>query len=225
MRLQKFIANAGIISRRKAEELILNGKVKVNSEIIKEFKDVTEKDKIEINNKIISTPKKIAIKINKKINFVCTNKKFKNEKNIYELLPKKYHNLKICGRLDKNSTGLVILSNDGDFILQNTHPRYKKEKEYEVEFDKNITNEIIEKWQKPLLINNENYAKCKIKKINKNKIKIILTEGKNRQIRKIAKYFGLNVKNLKRIRIGKIKLDIKSGEWQKIKIFQNKNDK
>ena len=231
--LQKYIAESGYCSRRKAEELIRLGKVFVNDKKAELGQKVDEKDIVKINNKIISiNQKKTYIILNKPREYTCTNKKFTGEKNVFELLPDKYKSLHIVGRLDKNSRGLVLLTNDGDLTLKLTHPRFEHEKKYIIkiknedkirETDKlRIRNEeIIRIFTKGIDISDgDGIVKVKkIKTLSANKFEIILTEGKKRQIRRMFEALNLKVFDLKRVSIGKISLgDLKEGEWKEINI-------
>src|SRR3989339_1205689 len=133
--LQKYISNSGHCSRRQAVELIRAGGVKVNGETAELGRKVSDIDTVEINGiKIINPKEKIFIVLNKPVGYTCTNRSFKGEKNVFELLPSEYRNLHVVGRLDKNSRGLVLLTNDGDYTLRATHPRYEHEKRYIVDF-------------------------------------------------------------------------------------------
>jgi len=231
--LQKYIAESGYCSRRKAEELIRLGKVFVNDKKAELGQKVDEKDIVKINNKIISiNQKKTYIILNKPREYTCTNKKFTGEKNVFELLPDEYKSLHIVGRLDKNSRGLVLLTNDGDLTLKLTHPRFEHEKKYIIkiknedkirETDKlRIRNEeIIRIFTKGIDISDgDGIVKVKkIKTLSANKFEIILTEGKKRQIRRMFEALNLKVFDLKRVSIGKISLgDLKEGEWKEINI-------
>ncbi len=229
MILQKFIATSGFCSRRKAKELIKMGKVKVNNQIAQSGCAVEESDVVEINNEKLELPKeKIYIKFNKPIDYVCTHGTFKGEKNIFELLPSRMNRLVIVGRLDKNSHGLIILTNDGLFAELLTHPRYENEKEYCVKIfnpsttqwlaDKSI--EIIKRFKNGIDIGEgDGIARAKnIEYLGNNNFKIILTEGKKRQIRRMFKIFGIEIKDLKRIRIGEWKLEnLAEGKWEILK--------
>ncbi|MEK9130094.1 MAG: pseudouridine synthase [Patescibacteria group bacterium] len=226
MILQKFIAATGFCSRRKAKELIKMGKVKINNQIAQSGYAVKENDVVEIDNKKLELPKeKIYIKFNKPIDYVCTHGTFKGEKNIFELLPLKMNRLIIVGRLDKNSRGLIILTNDGLFAELLTHPRYENEKEYyvkifnpsTVEWLNNKSAEIIQRFKRGINIGEgDGVVRAKnIEYLGDNNFKIILTEGKKRQIRRMFKIFGLEVKDLTRTRIGKWKLEnLAEGKWE-----------
>ena len=129
MILQKYIVESGFCSRREATELIKEGRVFVNGEIAEPGKRVVEGDEVEINGKQIKKiENKIYIKLNKPVDYTCTNKSFKNENNVYELISDDYRGLHIVGRLDKDSRGLVVLTNDGDFTQEMTHPSNNHEK-------------------------------------------------------------------------------------------------
>ena len=131
MVLQKFIASCGLCSRRKAEALIKQGRVRVNGRVIKKLSGqrVNENDKVKIDNKYLQPVKKIYIKLNKPIGYTCTNRKFKNEKNIFDLVKYK-ERLFAVGRLDKASRGLILLTNDGKLAQKLMHPRYEHQKIY-----------------------------------------------------------------------------------------------
>ncbi|MBU0646943.1 MAG: pseudouridine synthase [Patescibacteria group bacterium] len=225
--LQKFIASSGFCSRRKAEELIKEGKVIVNKLIAEPGQTVNEDDVIKINGKNLKLPKeKIYIKLNKPVGYVCTNRMFFREKNVFELLPKEMNNLIITGRLDKNSHGLIILTNDGDWAEHLTHPRYEHEKEYcvkiyNLQFTSLKPEDVIKKLLKGVDIGeDEGIVKAKaVEYLGDNKFKIILTQGKKRQIRRMLKAIDLEVVDLIRVRVGDIKLDnLESGKWEFLKI-------
>ena len=222
-RLQKFLANAGIASRRKCEELIIEGKVKVNGRIITELgtKVDPEKDKIEFNNEVVkSAEKKVYILLNKPIDYVTTAKDQFNRPTVLDLVKVKEKILPV-GRLDMYTSGALILSNDGDFIYKVTHPKYEIEKTYTVTVKGIVTLEDIKKLESGVKI--EDYisgkAKVKILKTNEEKnfsrIQITIHEGKNREVRKMCEAIGKKVLALHRRKIGN--LDVKNlaiGKWR-----------
>ncbi|HAM88248.1 MAG: Pseudouridine synthase [Candidatus Falkowbacteria bacterium GW2011_GWC2_38_22] len=222
--LQKYISNSGHCSRRQAEELIRAGGVKVNGETAELGRKVSDIDTVEINGiKIINPKEKIFIVLNKPVGYTCTNRSFKGEKNVFELLPSEYRNLHVVGRLDKNSRGLVLLTNDGDYTLRATHPRYEHEKRYIVDFRFPILDfrfeDIIKKFKKGIDIGEgDGVVRVKdMKYLGDNRFEIVLTEGKKRQIRRMFKVVGTDVIDLKRIAIGDIELgDLEDGSWKKI---------
>jgi 23S rRNA pseudouridine2605 synthase len=211
--LQKFIADSGYCSRRKAESLIIEGKVKVNKEVSRMGAKVDEKDQVTIKNRTIKPQKKsIYILLNKPKGYVCTNNE--NEKDVFSLVDIK-ERLFVVGRLDKNSWGLVLLTNDGDLTYKLTHPSFEHEKEYIVESSREISPENMERMKKGVDLKEKTKAKMKsIKRIGKNKYQIVLSEGKKRQIRRTFEVFDSTVLDLKRIRIDKYKLgNLKKGQW------------
>ena len=224
--LQKFIAESGYCSRRQAEELIRLGKVLVNGELAELGMKVDDKDEVKVRGKRVAINKeKIYIILNKPKNYTCTNRKFEGEKNVFDLIhaPER---LFVVGRLDKDSRGLVLLTNDGDLTQKLTHPKFEHEKEYIVEISnfqfpisKQFINDLILKFEKGVDIGEgDGIVKAKdIKYLGANKFKIILTEGKKRQIRRMFKSVGCDIKDLVRVRIGKIELgNLKEGKYKYI---------
>lgn len=212
MRINKFIsANSGI-SRRKADELIEAGEIFVNDKQIKTqgIQVNPEKDIVKIGGEIIEQKNdKIYLALNKPARYVSTRKDEKDRKTVMELVPS-IANLKPAGRLDKESEGLLLFSNDGEFINKITHPKFECEKEYYVIVDGNIEEKNKEKLEKGVKIDGYKTSKSKITVIKRSKtktaLKITIHEGRNRQVRKMFASTGHNVKYLQRIRIGKIKL-------------------
>ena len=203
--LQKYIASCGICSRRKAEQLITNQRIKINEKIAKVTDRINKDDIVKFNNKIIKPESnKIYIALNKPTGYTCTTRNFENEKNIFSLINIK-ERLFTIGRLDKESSGLLILTNDGNLALKLSHPRYNHKKKYEITVDKQIKKEQIDRLLSGVLIKNENnkyLAKAKkVEKITDNKILITLTGGKKRQIRYMMEAVGLKTIALKRVKI------------------------
>ncbi len=223
-RLQKFLANQGICSRRKAEEYILAGKVKVNGQVVTELgtKVNPEKDKIEFNGQVVSNNvKKVYILLNKPIGYVSTVKDQFNRPTVIELLKKVKENVVPVGRLDMYTSGALILSNDGDFIYQVTHPKHEVNKTYQVTIKGKITNEEVESLKKGVDIGDyiTRPAQVKIMKIDEEKnisrIEITIHEGKNRQVRKMCEAIDKKVLALHRSKIGNIGVkDLKLGEYR-----------
>ena len=217
IRLQKYLADCGIASRRRAEKFIMQGKVKVNGKVVKELgTKVDLKDKIEFNGKIVKPiEKRIYIMLNKPVGYLSTVRKSKEKgKTVLDLVKEKQRIFPI-GRLDKDSSGLLILTNDGDLALKLTHPRYTKEKEYEVEVNKPITADFVERMKKGVIIEEGKTLPAKVKQFGLRKFNITLKEGKKRQIRRMCERLGFEVKKLHRIRINKLKLgNLKVGEFK-----------
>ena len=223
IRLQKYLANQGICSRRKAEEHILNGEIKVNGKVVTELgrKINPIKDKVYFKNQIVKEKEKnIYILLNKPIDYITTVKDQFNRKTVLDLIniPEK---ILPVGRLDMYTSGALILTNDGEFIYKVTHPKYEIEKTYNVTLKGIITNEEIEKLRKGVKI--EEYisgkAKVRLLKIDKEKnisrIEVIIHEGKNREVRKMCAAIGRKVLALHRAKIENIDVkDLKLGEWR-----------
>ena len=222
-RLQKYLANAGIASRRKCEELILDGKVEVNGTIVTELgTKVSEKDIVKYNGKIVKTEEeKIYILLNKPIGYVTTAKDQFNRDTVLDLI-KINKRIVPVGRLDMYTSGALILTNDGEFVNMLTHPKNEIDKTYNVTVKGNVTNEDTEQLQKGVKIDDEYItkpAKVKILKINKKKnisrIQITIHEGKNRQVRKMCEAINKKVLALHRCKIGNIEVkDLKVGNWR-----------
>ncbi len=230
LRLQKFLANNGICSRRKAEEHILNGDVKVNGRVVTELgtKIDPNKDEISFCNEIVKqqTEKKVYILLNKPIGYVTTTKDQFNRETVLDLIKIKEKILPV-GRLDMFTSGAIILTNDGDFIYKVTHPKYEIEKTYNVTIKGIITEEEIEKLKNGVPIDDyiSGKAKVKILKIDKEKklsrIEVVIHEGKNREVRKMCNSIGKKVLALHRSKIGNITVkDLKIGTWR----YLNENE-
>ncbi len=227
-RLQKFLANHGVCSRRKAEQYILEGKVKVNGQVVTELgtKINTDVDKIEFNNKLISNEtEKIYILLNKPIGYVTTVKDQFERPTVMEFLKENGKPIKTkvvpVGRLDMYTSGALILSNDGDFIYQITHPKHEINKTYQVTVKGKITDSEIENLRSGVDIGDyiTKPAQVRIMKIDEEKnisrIEITIHEGKNRQVRRMCESIGKKVLALHRSKIGNIDVkDLKLGRFR-----------
>ncbi len=230
-RLQKFLANQGICSRRKAEEAILEGKVKVNGKLITELgtKINPESDEVTFDNMVVSnTVEKVYILLNKPIGYVTTVKDQFNRPTVMELLNVHGKKLKTSvvpvGRLDMYTSGALILSNDGDFIFEVTHPKHEITKTYQVTLKGEITKEEVEELRQGVDIGGyvTRPAEVRIMKIDEEKgisrIEVKIHEGKNRQVRRMCEAIGKRVLALHRSKIGDINVkDLKLGEWRYLK--------
>lgn len=221
--LQKFIADSGHCSRREAERLIKIGRVKLNNRTAELGARAEAHDIVTIGKeRLYSKSEKLYIIMNKPVGYVCTNRKFHDEKNVFDLVVLK-ERLFTVGRLDKESHGLVFLTNDGELAEKLSHPRYGHEKVYEVmvESEKLDEEEVIRKFKKGVDIGSgDGYVRAKSTEyLGNNRFRIILTEGKKRQIRRMFSVLGCEVIDLLRVRIGSaengIKLGkLKPGEWK-----------
>ena len=219
IRVNKFLSEIGYCSRREADRLIEQNKLKVNGDVPKMGTKVSEHDVITVEgrqiNKLIRT-KKIYLAFNKPRGIVCTTDVKREKNNIIDYINFPYRIFPI-GRLDKLSEGLIFLTNDGDIVNKILRARNNHEKEYEVTVNKPVTNEFIKLIEDGVPILDTVTKKCKAKQTGKKTFKIILTQGLNRQIRRMCEYLGYEVKRLKRIRIMNISLDLKIGEYRRFK--------
>lgn len=222
-RLNKFIASSGLCSRRKADELIESGAVKVNGKVIKELGfSVSNKDKVTVNNEPLKKKTLTYIKYYKPAGYITTMCDEKGRKTIYDILPPEVKELKPVGRLDKDSTGLLIMTNDGDFINKMTHPSVKIPKVYRVCAQGKMNQQHLIQLAKGIEIEPEKIAYADsaiIEYDGKNTVlQIVLYQGMNRQIRKMLDSIGFPVISLKRISHGTINLQgLKKGQFKYLK--------
>jgi 23S rRNA pseudouridine2605 synthase len=209
MRLIVFIAKSGYTSRRKADLLIKDGRVKVNGRVEKEpFFDVSAADKVEVGKKRITLKEFIYIVLHKPKGVASTVKDKYALKTVLDCLPKRLRGVYPVGRLDKNSTGLIVLTNDGDLCFKATHPKFSIEKEYLVGLRGLLTAKDIRKAYQGIKDEGELLRVKKIDILRKEKdttlCRVIVCEGKKRHIRRIFRQLGFSVFSLKRVRIGKL---------------------
>lgn len=214
MRINKFLSEAGVCSRRGADKWIDDKRVKINDELATLGSQVEDSDVVKVDNKIITIDKGyVYIALNKPRGITSTTEKhIKGNVVDYVNHPERIFHI---GRLDKDSEGLLLLTSDGDIVNEILRSENHHEKEYVVTVDKPITKEFIKNMSNGVVILNQKTLPAKLEQLNDKTFKIILTQGLNRQIRRMCETLGYNVKKLKRIRIMNIKLDgIKYGEWR-----------
>lgn len=217
-RLNKFLARLGYGSRRKIDVLIQGGNVVVNGRKAVLGQKITPADKILLNGKSIISQEvvPIIIALNKPKGIVSTVDDEFGRKSVVDLVTTEKRLFPV-GRLDKETVGLILLTNDGDLAFRLTHPKYEVEKEYEVELTKPLIKEQLYEITTGIQDGRETYVIDKIDSIGKMKYKIVLHEGKKREIRRIMSLLGANILELKRVRIGKINLgELKSGEFREV---------
>jgi 23S rRNA pseudouridine2605 synthase len=218
-RLQKFISQAGVASRRHAEELITAGKVRVNGKVVTKLgtKIDPSKDRVEVDNKKIQTQKLVYLVMNKPKRCVTTRHDPRARKTVYDFLPAELRDVVWpVGRLDFLTEGLLIFTNDGELTQQLTHPSREHEREYEAVLDKELSSGRIEKLEQGMMIDGKKTAPAKVR-TNGTTVYITIHEGWNRQVRKMFGAFGYTVRNLKRVRIGKLKLnDLELGKYKMV---------
>ncbi|MFA6410614.1 MAG: pseudouridine synthase [Candidatus Buchananbacteria bacterium] len=218
MRLQKFLSQAGVASRRQSEELITEGKIKVNDEVVTKLGTVVDEndDEVKYNDKIVKlATQKIYIALNKPTGYISSASDSQGN-SVLDLVKVKTRIYPV-GRLDKESSGLIILTNDGEFTNLATHPRYGCHKEYFVVLDQDFKLEDIKKFESGLMLEGKKLQPVKVLMAKNKSCKIVLREGINRQIRRMFGQLGYTVIKLKRIKIGNLELgNLAEGKWQKI---------
>lgn len=217
LRINKYLSEVGFCSRRKADEYINQGRVFINGNLAELGSKISYGDEIKVDGEILelNEKKKVYIAFNKPVGIECTgNQKVKD--NIIDFINHR-ERLFTIGRIDKQSEGLILLTNDGDIVNNVLRAENKKEKEYIVHVNKPINSEFIEKMRKGIRIMGKMTKKCYAQKLHENSFKIILTQGINRQIRRMCESLGYRVTKLKRVRIMNIHLDINVGEYRDLK--------
>lgn len=219
MRLNKYLAQCGVCSRRDADKLIEQGKVLVNGQVAGMGQQVEENDTVSIGKKILQGKRSCKVlAFYKPVGVTCTERDPHAEKKIMDLIhyPER---LTYAGRLDKDSEGLILLTNDGDLINAMMRGANRHEKEYIVKTDREITPDFLDKMRNGVYLKELDITtrECRIEKTGKYTFRITLTQGVNRQIRRMCEACGVKVKALKRIRVMNILLrDLKPGEWREI---------
>ncbi|MFC0428687.1 MULTISPECIES: 23S rRNA pseudouridine(2604) synthase RluF [Chryseobacterium] len=214
-RINKYLSEVGYCSRRAADKLLEEGRIKINGQIPELGTKVSDEDVVEVDGKPIreSQEKPIYIAFNKPVGIVCTTDTKRERDNIIEYINHPQRIFPI-GRLDKPSEGLILLTSDGDIVNKILRSKNNNEKEYLVRVDKPINPKFLEKMRNGVPILDTITKKCEVEKIDDMTFRIVLTQGLNRQIRRMCEFLGYEVIKLKRIRIMNIKLDIPLGKWR-----------
>lgn len=219
IRINKYLSEVGYCSRRAADKLLEDGRITINGAVPEMGTKVSEEDEIYVDGKSIrknEEEKFVYIAFNKPVGIVCTTDTKREKNNIVDYInhPKRIFPI---GRLDKPSEGLILLTSDGDIVNKILRARNNHEKEYLVRVDKPITEKFLEKMRNGVPILDTITKKCEVEKIDTMNFRIVLTQGLNRQIRRMCEHLGYEVKKLKRIRIMNIKLDLPVGQWRDLK--------
>ena len=214
-RINKYLSEVGYCSRRAADKLIEQKRVTINGKVPEMGTKIGPEDEVHVDGELISAPKDkpVYIAFNKPIGIVCTTDTGVEKDNIIDFIKYPTRIFPI-GRLDKPSEGLIFLTNDGDIVNKILRARNNHEKEYIVTVDKPITKEFIRQMGNGVPILDTITRKCHVEQIGVVKFKIVLTQGLNRQIRRMAEHLGYRVRELKRIRIMNISLDVPIGKWR-----------
>ncbi|QTQ14494.1 rRNA pseudouridine synthase [Treponema parvum] len=227
IRLQTFIARCGVASRRSAEKLIAEGRVSVNGKAVSELgTKVSLSDSVYVDGKqIVLEDKKRYVLLNKPIGYVCSLSDEKGRPVAADLLKEHFkERLYNVGRLDMFSSGLLIFTNDGDFAAKLSHPSAEVEKEYVVDTSLAIPRSFSEEFKKGLRVDGVFYRCVDARQVNARRMQIILTEGKNREIRRVFESMEIGIKQLTRVRIGNLLLEgLKPGEFRELKPSEIKN--
>jgi len=217
MRLNRFLASAGLGSRRSVEELILAGRVRVNGQVVTNLAtQVAPGDAVKVGSKLIRSEEHVYAVFHKPKNVVCTTSDEKDRPTIFEYFPRNWPRVFHVGRLDMNSEGLLIVTNDGELANALAHPRYKVEKEYEVTLDRALTPEHREKLLRGVTVEGGRAKAERIEQLAPNHVRMVLTQGINRQIHKMLWRVGeYDVRRLIRTRIGPVLIrDLSPGRWR-----------
>lgn len=217
IRINKFLSEVGYCSRRAADTLVEEGRVTANGVVCVMGSKVTREDEIRVNGVLVSVPKEkhVYIAFNKPVGIVCTTDVKAEKDNIIDYI-KHPQRIFPIGRLDKPSEGLILLTSDGDIVNKILRAGNNHEKEYIVSVDRPVTDDFISKMSNGVPILETTTRKCFVEKMDRFRFRIILTQGLNRQIRRMCEYLGYEVTKLKRIRIMNIELDMPIGKWRNL---------
>src|SRR6478609_5507787 len=216
MRLNRFLAAAGLGSRRHCDELIAEGRVTVNGRSCTNFStQIEDSDHVKVGHRLVRRAETLTIVLHKPAGFVSTRRDPNATDTIYDLLPPKFSRLFNVGRLDAQTEGLLLLTSDGDLAQHLTHPRYKIEKEYEVTLDRPWDPTLASKLLRGIFLHGERARVARLHSVSPVRLRVVLRQGINRQIRRMFEAVGYRVKELIRIRIANLRLgDLPRGHWR-----------
>ena len=216
MRLNRFLAAAGIASRRKCDELIASGRVTINGRVCTDFSaQPTERDHVKVDGKLVHRERTLTIALHKPKGFVSTRSDPHARDTIFDLVPSKFPRLFNIGRLDAQSEGLLLLTNDGDLAQRLTHPGHEVEKEYEVALDRLWDSSLMPRLLHGIVLDGKRARISRVHPIGPARLRVVLRQGLNQQIRRMFYAIGYDVKQLVRVRIGNLRLgDLARGEWR-----------
>ncbi|MGY5848934.1 23S rRNA pseudouridine(2604) synthase RluF [Salegentibacter sp. F14] len=218
-RINKYLSEVGYCSRREADKLIEQSRITLNGEVPEMGTKIAPGDKVRVDGQLISGKEKnepnVYLAFNKPVGIVCTTDRRVEKDNIIDFInyPKRIFPI---GRLDKPSEGLIFLTNDGDIVNKILRARNNHEKEYIVKVNRPITDDFINRMSNGVPILNTTTKKCEVEKLGKYEFRIVLTQGLNRQIRRMCEFLGYQVNALKRIRIMNVTLDVPVGKWREL---------
>lgn len=232
MRLNRFLAAAGLGSRRRCDELITAGRVTINGKVCTNFSaQPGPRDHVKLDGKLVHTAPELTIMLNKPAGFVSTRKDRHTRDTVFDLLPKRFSHLFTVGRLDAQTEGLLLLTNHGELAQQVTHPRFKIDKEYEVTLDRPWDSALAPRLKRGIVLEGQRAKIEQLRSLSPTRVRVVLRQGINRQIRRMFEDIGYRVKHLLRVRIGSLRLgDLPCGHWralthQELKLLQLKNSR
>jgi 23S rRNA pseudouridine2605 synthase len=216
VRLNRFLAAAGIGSRRQCDELIAAGRVTINGKICKDFSaQPGAGDHLKVDGKLVRAAPTLTIMLHKPAGFVSTRKDQHARNTIFDLLPRKLSRLFNLGRLDAQTEGLLLLTNDGELAQRLTHPRYEREKEYDVTLDRPWDPALAPKLLRGIFLDGRRAKFVRLHSLSPIRLRVVLRQGINRQIRRMFEAVGYRVKYLLRVRVGNLRLgDLPRGQWR-----------
>lgn len=216
MRLSRFLSAAGIGSRRHCDELIAVGRISINGEICTNFSvQPSARDYVKVDGKLVRAAPALTIMLHKPAGFVSTRKDPHAHDTIFDLLPQKFSRLFNVGRLDAQTEGLLLLTNDGELAQRLTHPRYQTEKEYDVTLDHAWDPALTAKLLRGIFLDGKRAKIARLHSISPPRLRVVLLQGLNRQIRRMFEAVGYRVKHLVRVRVGNLRIgDLPRGHWR-----------
>jgi 23S rRNA pseudouridine2605 synthase len=216
MRLNRFLAAAGIGSRRHCDELIATGRVVINGKVCTNFSiEPGVRDFVKVDGRLVRVAPALTIMLHKLAGFVSTRKGNHARDTVFDLLPQKFSRLFNIGRLDAQTEGLLLLTNDGDLAQRLTHPRYKIDKEYEVTLDRPWDPALTPKLLRGISLDGQRARIARLHSVSPTRLRVVLQQGINRQIRRMFETVGYRVKHLLRVRVGSLRLaDLPRGHWR-----------
>jgi 23S rRNA pseudouridine2605 synthase len=218
VRLNRFLAAAGVGSRRHCDELIAAGRVTINGKVCTDFSlQPGQRDHVKVDGKLVRLAPALTIMLHKPAGFVSTRKDQHARDTVFDLLPKKFSKLFNVGRLDAQTEGLLLLTNDGDLAQRLTHPRHEIDKEYEVTLDQPWDPALAPKLLRGILLDGRRAKIVRLHSVSPTRLRVVLRQGINRQIRRVLVAVGYHVKHLVRVRIGNLRLDdLPRGQWRSL---------
>ena len=217
MRLNRFLAAAGLGSRRHCDELIAAGRVAINGKVCTNFSaQPGTLDHVKVDDKLVHTAPAFTIMLNKPAGFVSTRKDPHARDTVFDLIPEKFSHLFTIGRLDAQTQGLLLLTNDGELAQQLSHPRFKVDKEYEVTLNGAWDPALAPKLERGFRLDGQRAKIAQIRSISFTRLRVILRQGINRQIRRMFEAVGHHVEKIKRVRYGPLSLDVPPGEFRSL---------